>query len=313
MTLTDTSPGGLPADPILERRALVQSTARRSLVRRNLVSRLMLCVCGLAFLSASLVLVWIIFLLLKNGLHWISVDFFTQDPGTPTVEFPNAVGGIHNAIVGSIVIDGIALAMAIPIGIIAGHLLAESENRFANAVRTTTEVMTGLPSILFGIFVFEILILKYDFHFSGFLGSIALAVLMVPVIMKASEIAFRAVPLSIREAGLSLGALQARRGHAHHHALGRAGTAHRRPAGGVASRGEDGPAHLGDRRHVHHVVEPLQGPVRRAAEHLQHVLESAIPQQQEFAWGIALFLVTVVLFLNLGSRLTAAFLRRERH
>ena len=302
----------LPADPILERRALVQATARRSLGRRKALSAIMLGGCGLAFVIASTVLVWIVYLLVSKGLQWMSVAFFTQDPQSPTVFQPNNLGGIRNAIVGSLVIDGLAVAIAVPIGVLAGFLMAESENAFANAVRTTTEVMTGLPSILFGIFIYEFMILKYHYHFSGMLGSFALAILMVPVIMKASEIAFRAVPHSLKEAGLSLGLSK-----------GKVGSRIVAPAAVpglltavllATSRavGETAPLLwvIGNTYITSWSLSKEQSAVPLSS--IYNYFLNGTPQQQAFAWGSALFLVAVVLLLNLGSRLLAAFIQRER-
>jgi len=271
----------------------------------------MLGLCGLAFVVASTVLIWIVYLLVSKGLHWISVAFFTQDPQIPTVFQPNNLGGIKNAIVGSVVIDGIAVAIAVPIGVLAGFLMAESQNLFANAVRTTTEVMTGLPSILFGIFIYEFLILKYHYHFSGILGSFALAILMVPVIMKASEIAFRAVPHSLKEAGLSLGLSK--------------GKVASRIVAPAAVPGLLTAVLLATSRAVGETAPLLWvigntyitswSPLKEQTAGPLSIYNSFLngsSQQQAFAWGSALFLVFVVLLLNLGSRLVAAFIQRER-
>ena len=273
----------------------------------------MLGVCALAFVVAGAVLIWIVALLVSKGFHWISKPFFTQDPQTPTVFQQNNLGGIRNAIWGSIVIDGIALLIAIPVGLIAGHLLAESENRFANAVRKTTEVMTGLPSILFGIFVYEFMIIKFHYRFSGILGSLALVMIMVPVIMKASEIAFRAVPHAIKEAGLSLG-------------LSKGVIAVRfvTPAAvpGLLTAvllamsravGETAPLIWVIGNNYVATWSPYKQQSAIPIAIYNGLLNAGSPLQQDYAWGSALFLVVVVLFLNLGSRLLAAFLRRERH
>lgn len=272
----------------------------------------MLTVCGIAFVITVGVLMWIVFLLVQNGEHWISVAFFTQDPQQPTVFQPNNLGGIRNAIYGSLVIDGIALLIAVPIGIIAGHLLAESQSVFANSVRVTTEIMTGLPSILFGIFIYEFMILKFHYHFSGILGSFALAMLMVPVIMKASEVAFRAVPHSLKEAGLSLGLSK---GVVARRILTPAAVPGLLTAVLLAmSRavGETAPLIWVIGNNYVATYSPTKEQTAVPLSIYNSFLNATSPQQQAFAWGSALFLVAVVLFLNLGSRLCAAFLRRER-
>lgn len=311
--MTDAMVATMPPDPVVERRALIQSTARRTLGRRVLFSRLMLGVCGVALVAAVVVLAWIIYLLLARGLQWISVDFFSQDPQVPTVFHPNNIGGVKNAIVGSLLIDGIAVVIAVPIGILAGHMLSVTNNPIANLIRTIAEVMTGLPSILFGIFVFEFLILKFHAHFSGLLGSLALAFLMVPIIMKASEIAFRAVPPSLEEAGLSLGLSRGR-------VARRIVTPTAVPGllTGVllaVSRcvGETAPLIWVIGNTYFTSWSPLKEQTSLPISIYNSFLNSASPLQQEFAWGTALFLVAVVLLLNLGSRVAATFIQRERH
>jgi phosphate transport system permease protein len=303
----------LPGDPILERRALVQATARRTLRRRNAVSTAMLWVCGGAFILAATVLVWIIFLLIDRGAHWWSVTFFTQLPQYPSLTQPNAIGGISNEIIGSLVIDGCAIVMAAPIGVLGGLLLAEGDNPFVNTIRRLAEVMTGIPSILYGIFLFGILILKFNVGFSGIDGSAALAILMIPVIMKSSEVAFRQVPAMYRESGLALGLTK-----------GRVSRSIVTPAAApglltsvliAASRavGETAPLLFLIGTTLKVVVNPFAQTVALPTTIYQNVLNGFTPAQSQQAWGIALFLAALVLVLNLGSRMLTAFLQRERH
>jgi phosphate transport system permease protein len=307
---TDTE---LPGDPILERRALVQATARRTLRRRNATSLMMLWVCASAFAIAAAVLIWIIFLLIDRGVHWWSVAFFTTVPQTPTVLHPNAIGGISNEIAGSLSIDACAILMAAPVGVIGGLLLAEADNPFVNTIRRAAEVMTGLPSILFGIFVFGILILKLNLGLAGIDGSAALAILMIPVIMKSSEVAFRQVPTAYKEAGLALGLSK--------------GRVSRRIVVPTATPGLLTSVLIASSRAVGETApllfligttysvqwDPFKQQVALPLTIYNNVLGGFAPAQAQQAWGIALFLAALVLVLNLGSRMLTAFLQRERH
>ena len=310
--MTGTAIAEFPADPILERRALVQSTGRRTIRRRTIVSRLMLGACGLSLILCIIPLVWVIVALIQRGLSQWSVAFFTQPPAVPSPFHPDNIGGISNAIIGSLVIDAFALVIAVPIGIIAGIMLAESDNYFANALRATAEVMTGLPSILLGVFAYEFIVIKLNVGFAGIAGSAALAVLMIPVIMKASETALRTVPDQLKEAGLALGA--------------RRSTVSRRIVVPSAlpglitavllamSRavGETAPLLLviGASTTVSwNILKPMAA---MPLSIYQPFLNTPYPQQRVQAWGTALLLVAVVLVLNLGSRLLAAFIQRER-
>ena len=192
----------------------MQSTATRHLRRKSVSSRIMVTLCGLALVLATIPLLAIMISLISRGAKWWSVGFFTSEPAIPSLSNPNAVGGFANAIVGTIVIIGIATLAAVPIGLIAGLLIAESKSQFSRLLRSTAEVMTGLPSILLGIFAYWTIVLGGTrlgitfpaIGFSGLAGALAIAVLMIPIIIKASEASLEAVPTTVREAGLALGA-----------------------------------------------------------------------------------------------------------
>ena len=248
---------------MLERRELVQKVAHQTLRRRMLVSRIVVASTGLALLIALVPLVAILYSLVSKGAHWWHVEFFTQVPQFPSLVDPNAVGGIANAMIGSLVIDGIAAIFAIPIGIITGLFLAESSSRFANGLRKTAEIMTGLPSILLGIFAYQMIVVGFhdwgiNIHgigFSAIAGSFAIGVLMVPIIIKASENSLRSVPQPIREAGLGSWGSQRGVGAKCRDPDRTAGAHHRCAAGDVESRRGDGADPVGDRRFQHHRVE----------------------------------------------------------
>ena len=310
---------GLPPDPILERREMVQRVARKTLDRRILVSKGMIGLCGIALLVGLVPLFAILYSLVAKGVHWWSLDFFTKTPQFPSLLDPNQIGGISNAIVGSLVIDGIAALFAIPIGIVAGLFLAESTSRLAGLLRTTAEIMTGLPSILLGIFAYQMIVIGFDqwgiklpgIGFSGIAGSFAIGILMIPIIMKASETALRGVPNTIREAGLALGA--------------RRGVVARRVIIPTAAPGLITAVLLAFSRAVGETAPILWvigastvvawNPKKEMASMPLQIFQSATSPYvslREEAWGIALLLVVVVLIVNLGSRLFAAWLQRER-
>jgi phosphate transport system permease protein len=156
----------------------------------------------LALIPLFLVLYYVI----KRGIGAWSVDFFTKDPSGRFLGDP---GGVRSAIVGTLEIVGLASLIAIPIGIALALYLVEygKKSWFANTVRYFVDVLTGVPSIVFGLFIYTVLILSGDFGgFSGWKGSIALALLMLPVVTRASEVVLTLVPDSLREAALALGA-----------------------------------------------------------------------------------------------------------
>ena len=151
-------------------------------------------------------LVLVVYYLVKQGIGAISWSFFTSDP---TGSFLGDPGGIKSAIVGTILIVGLASLIAVPVGIGVALYLVEygKKSFFANAVRYFIDVMTGVPSIVFGLFIYIVLVLTgFAGNFAGWKGSIAIALLMLPVVTRSAEVVLNLVPDSLREAALALGA-----------------------------------------------------------------------------------------------------------
>lgn len=147
------------------------------------------------------VLLLILLYTMARGASAINWDFFVRLP-RPTGE---SGGGIANAIVGSFVVVGVASAIAIPIGIMAGIYLAEfGKNRLAPVVRYFADVLNGIPSIVAGIVAYTMVVLPMH-EFSAFSGGVALSLLMLPIITRTSEELLKTVPDTIREAALALG------------------------------------------------------------------------------------------------------------
>jgi phosphate transport system permease protein len=180
---------------------LLQSTSPRRR-RRDLLMRGMLLA---GTILALIPLFFVLFYAIKRGIGAWSGSFFTTDP---TGAFLGDPGGIKSALLGTIEIVLLASAVAIPIGIGVAVYLVEygKQTFFARTVRYFVDVLTGVPSIVFGLFVYIVLILGGGFGgFAGWKGSIALALLMLPVVTRASEVVLNTVPDTLREAGLALG------------------------------------------------------------------------------------------------------------
>jgi phosphate transport system permease protein len=168
---------------------------------RRLVNSLMLGITALSAALAALALVAVLGYVTVNGISALNVDFFTQLP-TP-VGVPG--GGIANAIVGTLIIIGLASLMAMPIGLGTGIYLSEfGDNRFGDVVRYLADVLSGVPSIVMGIFAY-VLIVAQQRHFSALSAGFALGVMMLPAISRTTEEMLRLVPASLREGGLALG------------------------------------------------------------------------------------------------------------
>ena len=162
----------------------------------------------LALLVVTLPLGWVIYALLDRGASIISWKFLTSP--IPPVVAPAHVGGMGPAVVGTLLITGWATLMAVPLGILGAIYINEYGGRgpIAGIVRFMADVMTGVPSIVMGLFIFSIWTLH--FGFSGFGGSLALACLMLPIVIRSCEEMLKLVPNALREASYAVGATKSR-------------------------------------------------------------------------------------------------------
>lgn len=169
--------------------------------RRRAVNVLMLTLTGVATVITVIPLLLIFFYLLQTGLGSLDFAFFTEVPAP----VGQTGGGVGNAILGTLELVLIAGLLGLPIAVGAGIFLAEAgESRLASAVRFIADVMNGIPSIVVGIFVWAWVVVSMG-HFSLLAGSVALAVMLVPMVTRTTEEMIRLVPRELREGGLALG------------------------------------------------------------------------------------------------------------
>ncbi|MES2858195.1 MAG: phosphate ABC transporter permease PstA [Pseudomonadota bacterium] len=154
---------------------------------------------GLAFLG------WILWTLLAKGLTSFNLALFTQDQPPPL-----EAGGLRNAIVGSLMMCGMGLAIGTPMGIAAGTWLAEygHHRKLGTTVRFVNDILLSAPSIVLGLFVYAAFIMQTGGNFSAFGGALALAFIVLPVVVRTTDEMLRLVPVQMREAALSLGVPQ---------------------------------------------------------------------------------------------------------
>jgi len=152
---------------------------------------------GMLFLS------WILGILLFKGFSAIDLSLFTASTPAPGSEG----GGLANAIVGSLMLVGCCTLISTPIGVLAGLYLSEygDRSRIAAVTRFVTDIMLSAPSIVIGLFVYALVVAQFK-HFSGWAGTVALALIAIPVVVRTTENMFRLVPGSLREAAYALGA-----------------------------------------------------------------------------------------------------------
>jgi phosphate transport system permease protein len=169
--------------------------------RRHLVSRVMRWACGLATLVALVPLTSLVLYVIFQGTRRLDLVFFMHLPRP--VGVPGA--GMANAIVGTLTMVGIACCVGLPVGVMAAVYLAEfGQNRFGAAVRFTADVLSGVPSIVTGIFAYEILVKPLG-GFSALAGGAALGFMMIPIVTRTTEELIRMVPKTLWEASLALG------------------------------------------------------------------------------------------------------------
>jgi phosphate transport system permease protein len=170
--------------------------------RRKFTNAVMLSLTGVATLLAVIPLVWIVSYVVLEGGRFLSLDFFTQLP-TP-VGVPG--GGVVNSIVGSGIVVGIACVIAIPISLVAAFYVTDHPNTpLGILVRFSTDVLSGIPSIVMGIFAYTVIVLTQK-HFSALAGGFALAIIMTPIVLRTTEEMLKLVPRNLREGSLALGA-----------------------------------------------------------------------------------------------------------
>ncbi len=171
------------------------------IIWRRFVNRLMGAVTALSALLAAAALLAVLAYVALNGWRALNLDFFLRLPTPVGV----AGGGVANAIVGSLLVIGLATLFAVPIGLGAGIYLSEfGDNRFGDLVRYLADVLSGVPSIVVGIFAYALIVARQG-HFSALSGGFALGVMMLPAITRTTEEMLRMVPNALREGSLALG------------------------------------------------------------------------------------------------------------
>ena len=263
-----------------------------------------------ATILALIPLALIIYYLVSKGLGAWSPSFFTSDPTGNTFFGASKIGGIKSAIVGTIEMVGLAAVIAIPIGIgVAVWLVEYGRNSwFAQTVRFFTDVMTGVPSIVFGLFVYIVLIVGTGSTYAGYKGSIALALLMLPIVIRSGEVVLLLVPNSLRESALALGAPRWK-------VIGSVVLPTALPGmltgmllAVARAAGETAPL-LFTAAAAHETSLNLGGFMNSLPVQIYSDVTSPTEAVVERAWGAALTLVLMILILNMVARLLS---RRNR-
>ena len=249
---------------------------------------------GVALVPLGLVLVFTIARGLPAALH---PEFFTN------VERPVGVpgAGIAHAIIGTLILVGVASLISIPIGILGGVFLSEyGANRWSNWVRLACDVLIGTPSIAIGLFAYALFVLPFH-HFSGLSGSIALAVLMLPIVMRTTESAVSLIPPGLRESGLALGLPRWRVSLQLILPAAAAGVITGALLSVARASGETAPLLFTAFGTPFLNFDPTTA-LNALPLVVYHNALQPYKDLQDEAWGAALVLIVLVLLINLGSR-----------
>jgi phosphate transport system permease protein len=269
--------------------------------RRKLVDAAARGACVAATLLAILPLASVLTYVTAKGLGGLSWEFFTELP-KPVGE---SGGGFGNALLGSLLLVGLACAVGIPIGVLAGVYLAEfGANRFGKTVRFCADVMSGVPSIAVGIFVYTMVVLSMR-RFSALAGGIALGILMLPTVTRTTEELLKLVPDNLREAGLALGVPRWRVILRVVLRTGAPGIATGVMLAVARAAGETAPL-LFTAFNNRFWSTNLNQPIGSLPVQIFTYAVSPYDQWHAQAWAAALVLVALVLVLNVGARLLTA-------
>lgn len=292
----------MAADSPLARFAVSKARRRRDrLARAGILAGTIL---------ALIPLLLIVYYLLSKGLGAWSPSFFTTDPTGNTFFGAANIGGIKSAILGTIEMVALASALSIPIGIGVAVWLVEygKDGRFATTIRFFVDVLTGVPTILFGLFIYIVLIIGTGSTYAGYKGSLALALLMLPIVIRSAEVILLLVPSALRESALALGAPRWRVIASVILPTAMPGMVTGMLLAVARAAGETAPL-LFTAAYTQKTSFALNGFMNSLPVQIYKDVTSPTTAVVERAWGAALTLVVMILVLNLLARLIA---RRSR-
>jgi phosphate transport system permease protein len=250
------------------------------------------------------VLVLVVIFTFSRGLGTLfHLNFFTQDMSRTGPLDSLASGGILHAIAGTLIMIAIALAISVPLGITTAVFLSEFPGRFSRLVRTVVEAMTALPSIVAGLFIYATVILALGFPRSGFAASLAMTVMMLPIIIRSADVVLRLVPGNLKEASLALGSSKWRTVWGVTLPTARSGLTTAIILGTARGIGETSPVLLTAGVTTYLNLNPLSGPMISLPLATVSVVRSPEPNDIARGFGAAAVLMLLVLVLFIIARL----------
>lgn len=239
-----------------------------------------------------------------RGWHaMVHLNFFTQDLRDAGPLDPLTVGGVEHAIVGTLIEIGITLAIAVPLGLLGAVFLHEIPGRFSRFVRTVVDAMTALPDIVAGLFIYATLILLLGLQFCGLAAACALAVTILPIVIRTGDVVLRLVPGSLKEASYAMGASQWRTVWHILLPTARSGLATAVILGAARAIGETSPVLLTAGFTADLNADPVHGPMVSLPLEAFEAVQSSQPAMVARGFGSAATLLLLVLLLFAVARL----------
>lgn len=264
---------------------------------RKTANNILLLLCALCAAACILVLAYMIGYVFVKGINYINLDFFTQTP-KPLGE---TGGGAKNAVIGTFIMVGAAALMGLPVGLGIGIMVAEyASPKVGGTIRFIADVLSGVPSIVVGIFVYQLIVVRQG-HFSALAGAVGLAVIMLPIVARASEEMLKLVPQSQREAALALGIPRWRMISSVVVPAAMTGLVTAGLLAIARASGETAPllfTSLGNT----YTSTNLNAPMDALPLHIFRYAIGPYEEWHQQAWAAAFFLIMIVLVISVGAR-----------
>ena len=266
---------------------------------------------GFGFATVMIPWLSLVSTVVRRGWDAIYFGFFTHDMLVNSLDDPLNVGGISHAIVGTIIIVGIATLIAAPLGIVAAVYIVEVKGRAARTVRFLTQAMSGVPSIVAGLFIYSTIVIGVTHRNNALAGALSLVVLMLPTVARTSEEVLKVVPRELRDASYAMGATQLRTTVRVVLPTVKSGLITATVLGIARVAGETAPLILTSQYYPKLVTDIFKSPMASLPTYVFGALRTGTEQSIARAWSGSLVLIALVVALAISARLISGFGRRK--
>lgn len=271
--------------------------------RRPISDRLASVAVTLGFATVSIPWISLVWTVIQRGSKAIYWGFFTHDMLVNSMDEPLNVGGISHAIIGTCIIVGVATIIAAPLGITAAIYIVEINGRAARMVRFLTQAMSGVPSIVAGLFIYSTIVLAVTHKNNAIAGALALSILMLPTVARTAEEVLKVVPRDIRDSSYALGATQLRTTLLVVLPTVRSGLITATVLGIARVAGETAPLLLTSQYAIKFTTNMFDSTMASLPTYVFGALRTGTELSLARAWGGSLVLIAIVVFLSVIARL----------